>query len=256
MADRYFVDKAISPGAVVLNGPEAHHLIHVMRAAVGMHVVLFDGSGAEYPSTVESVGRSEVRLCTLSREEVDRELPFDLTVGVALPKGDRQKWLVEKATELGVTRIVPLETERAVAQPVDQAIARLRRQVIEASKQCGRNRLMEIVPAQRWADFLRGGDNDCRVFAHPGAPFARFPILDAGTDVESSPRSGALARRGVRVAVGPEGGFTDDEAAMAEAAGWVAVGLGDRILRIETAALSLAAMAAAAWQARWGCQRY
>ncbi len=144
MSERYFVDKTISGGRVALNGPEAHHLIHVMRAAPGLNVVLFDGSGAEFPAVVQRVGRSDVELAVLSRELVDRELPFDLTLATALPKGDRQKWLVEKAVELGVTRLVPLRTQRAVAQPVEQALARLRRAVIEASKQCGRNRLMPI----------------------------------------------------------------------------------------------------------------
>ena len=110
MSDRYFVDEPISPGSVVLAGPEAHHLIHVMRAAPGLRVVLFDGSGAEFTAVVQKVGRNEVQLSVLSREEVNRELPLDLTLAVALPKGDRQKWLVEKAVELGVTRIVPLRT--------------------------------------------------------------------------------------------------------------------------------------------------
>src|SRR3990172_5023056 len=157
MSDRYFVAEPISPGRVVLAGPEAHHLIHVMRAAAGMRIVLFDGSGAEFPAVVQQVGRSELELSALSREEVNRELPIDVTLGVALPKGDRQKWLVEKAVELGVTRIIPLRTQRGVAQPVEQALVRLRRSVIEASKQCGRNRLLQIDEPQDWRDFVADG---------------------------------------------------------------------------------------------------
>ena len=80
-----------------------------------MRVVLFDGSGDECTAAVECVGRNDVELSILSREPIDRELPFGLTLGVALPKGDRQKWLVEKAVELGVTRIVPLR--RSAASP-------------------------------------------------------------------------------------------------------------------------------------------
>src|SRR5205823_14535109 len=87
-------------------------------------------------------------LSIIERREVSRELSFSLTLAVALPKGERQKWLIEKATELGVTRIVPLVTERGVAQPVESALDRLRRGVIEASKQCGRNRLMEIAQSK------------------------------------------------------------------------------------------------------------
>ena len=80
-------------------------------------MTLFDGTGWEFEAEVRRTGRAEVELAILSRQEVDREAATALTLGVALPKGDRQKWLVEKATELGVARLVPLTTERAVAQP-------------------------------------------------------------------------------------------------------------------------------------------
>ena len=83
----------------------------------------------------------------LAREEVDRELPLAITLAVALPKGDRQRWLVEKATELGVAELCPLETEYSGPQSVGASLERLRRGVIEAAKQCGRNRLMTIEPA-------------------------------------------------------------------------------------------------------------
>ena len=89
-----------------------HHLIHVMGATPGRQIVLFDGSGAEFPAVIQQVGRSEVELSVNSRAEINRELPLDVTLGVALPKGERQKWLVEKAVEVGLTRIVPLRTQR------------------------------------------------------------------------------------------------------------------------------------------------
>ncbi|MHC4176077.1 MAG: RNA methyltransferase PUA domain-containing protein, partial [Planctomycetota bacterium] len=87
MADRYFSEIPISEGRVLLVGPEAHHLIHVMRAKPGTRVVLFDGSGAEFAARVERVDRAQVQLAVLSRHEPDRELPLELTLGVALPKG-------------------------------------------------------------------------------------------------------------------------------------------------------------------------
>ena len=196
MSDRYFIDEPIAAGRVVLAGPEAHHLIHVMRAAPGQRVTLFDGSGDEFPAVVERIGRAEVELAVLSREHADRELPFELTLGVALPKGERQRWLVEKAVELGVTRIVPLRTCRAVAQPGEQALARLRRAVVEASKQCGRNRLLRIDGPQAWPDFVaatagqpcrccpsgtkprpavrrRAGGSRCRLLELPSPTFRR-----------------------------------------------------------------------------------
>lgn len=131
MPDRYFTQPPINSDHATLDGAEAHHLIHVMRAKAGTRVTLFDGSGAEFAAQVEKVGRSDVQLAILARQEVDRELPLEVVLGVSLPKGDRQKWLVEKAVELGVDRIVPLITARSVAQPVQQALERLQRSVIE-----------------------------------------------------------------------------------------------------------------------------
>jgi len=230
MSDRYFVEKPIAADCVTLVGPEAHHLIHVMRADPGAQVTLFDGSGAEFPAIVERVGRSDVALTVLSREPIDRELPFEITLGVALPKGERQKWLVEKAVELGVARIVPLRTQRGVAQPVEQTLARLRRTVVEASKQCRRNRLLEIADPRSWPDFIT---------ETPPAPrrLLAHPAVKAAVKGDA-----ALFLPGpVVLAVGPEGGFTDDEVVSAVAAGWQTVNLGPRILRVETASLLLVA---------------
>jgi len=244
----------------MLAGHEAHHLIHVMRAKPGDRVVLFDGSGAEFTARLERVGRTTAELSILSRDEVDRELPVQLTVGAALPKGDRGKWLVEKAVELGVRRLVPLLTARSVARAGPKALSRLRRTVIEASKQCGRNRLMEITPPQVWPDFVAATQSaPCRLLAHPGGQASERlhselsqstairegpPLPDReGTSACCFPESLSLRRFDAAVlAVGPEGGFTSDEVALAAAAGWRLVDLGPRILRIETAAILLIAM--------------
>ena len=169
MADRYFADEPISGDRVILRGDEAHHLIHVMRASPGMAVTVFDGSGAEFSAVVERVGRTDVEMTVAGRNEVDRELPFELTLAVALPKGDRQKWLVEKAVEMGVARLVPLRTRRVVTQPGDQGFRRLRRTVVEASKQCGRNRLMLIDAAEDWPELItQTAGEPHRLLAHPG----------------------------------------------------------------------------------------
>lgn len=238
MSDRYFVDSPISGETAVLTGPEAHHLIHVMRAAPGLKVVLFDGSGVEFTGRVEKVGRSEVCVAIASREQRSRELPLELILGVSLPKGDRQKWLVEKAVELGVRRLVPLRTARSVAQPVEQALNRLRRTVVEASKQCGRNRLLEIDEPRAWSEFVAepaGAARAARWVAHPGGLAADQVGLAAGTSA-----AGAAT---VVAAIGPEGGFRDEEIALAVGAGWQLVDLGPRILRVETAAIWFCALA-------------
>jgi 16S rRNA (uracil1498-N3)-methyltransferase len=231
MADRYFVESPIAGAAALLVGHEAHHLAHVMRAKTGAEVTLFDGSGAEFAARVERVGRSEIELAVLERLEIDRESPVQVTLGVALPKGDRPKWLVEKATELGVARIVPLVTERGNQRESPAAIEKLRRAVIEASKQCGRNRLMEIAaPTPVAKYFAEEPATNHRLLAHPGG-------------AKTAPGAFSEKRRQdlVSLAIGPEGGFTDAELAQAVELGWSAVDLGPRILRVETAALALVA---------------
>ena len=246
MPDRFFHSSLIDQDGVVLDGAEAHHLIHVLRAKPGLEVTLFDGSGAEFLARVERVDRSAVRLAVLERRPVDRELSVQITLGVAIPKGDRQRWLVEKATELGVACLTPLITERAIAQP--SGLRRFERTVIEASKQCGRNRLMQIATPVRWREFVAGAgdegheasrgeheplrppDSAARFFAHPGGAATMADIADKLREAHE-----------IVLAVGPEGGFTDAEARHALDAGWRAIDLGPRILRVETAALAMVA---------------
>jgi 16S rRNA (uracil1498-N3)-methyltransferase len=237
MSERYFVDTPITSPHATLSGAEAHHLLHVMRARVGDDVTLFDGSGAEFPARIEQAGRSKVQLAVIARHEIDRELPWPLVLGVALPKGDRQRWLVEKAVELGVSTLVPLQTERGVAQPVESALLRLGRAVIEASKQCGRNRLMEIAPPQDWPAFVGEPPADAvKLVAHP---VAAGPT--AGASAPAAFVSDDWRHRPKWLAIGPEGGFAEAEVLLAQLVGWDVVDLGPRILRVETAALALVA---------------
>lgn len=234
MAHRFYIDTPIEAEQVTLGGTEAqHHLLHVMRLSAGDEITLFDGSGMEFVARIEKTQRSDVELVVLSREAVDRELPFELTVGVALPKGDRQRWFVEKAVELGITRIVPLVTERSVAQPVAKALVRLRRSVVEASKQCGRNRLLEVTEPQALGEYLAGApEGALRLLAHPGSK----------TSAEGQPNQFQReATTAALLAIGPEGGFSDAEVQQARTAAWQTVDLGPRILRIETAAILLTA---------------
>lgn len=236
MSDRFYVATLIVGTRAELRDDEARHLAAVMRVAAGEEVVLFDGSGAEFLARVLSVRKQAVELEIVEHREISRELPLAVTLAVALPKGERQKWLVEKATELGVTRIVPLITERGVAQPVEAALERLRRSVIEASKQCGRNRLLEIGEPQRAVELFQAEPvTSIRLIADPTGP-----SIIAVT-------SGSRSYEPIIAAIGPEGGFTEGETAAALAAGWQAVSLGPAILRVETAAIALAAWAATAF---------
>jgi 16S rRNA (uracil1498-N3)-methyltransferase len=234
MADRYFVENPIQGASARLVAGEAHHLAHVMRARPGDEVTLFDASGAEFTARVERLGRSEVELAIVSRQVVDRELAVPLILGVALPKPDRQRWLVEKATELGILRLVPLASERSQIRPSPAALEKLRRAVVEASKQCGRNRLMEIAaPQELYAFFASETERGMRLIAHPGGQ--RFaPAIRALFRSAAPPPS-------IHLAIGPEGGFTAQEIKLAHSRAWSTIDLGPRVLRVETAAIALAA---------------
>jgi 16S rRNA (uracil1498-N3)-methyltransferase len=241
MSDRFFSAEPIMGEQVLIEGPEAHHLLHVMRATVGERVTLFDDSGAEFAAEVTSCGRAHVELAILDRRAIDRELPFELTLGVSLPKGDRQKWLVEKLTELGVTELVPLVTERGVAQPTASAITRLERTVIEAAKQCGRNRLMRIAEPLSWDEWkgASADDSPAEIAGDPRSPESHQWICHPGGQPTSHLNLSTAAP--TRIAIGPEGGFTDLEIATAVNAGWQTIDLGPRLLRVETAAVAIAA---------------
>jgi 16S rRNA (uracil1498-N3)-methyltransferase len=229
MADRFYTNCALNPGPVTIDGPEAHHLAAVCRLRPGDAVCLFNGDGHEYPAEVSEIGKRSAVLVVQTIETPNRELPFSLEIAAPLPKGDRAQFLIEKLTELGVTAFTPLQTTRSVVHPRETKLDKLERYVIEASKQCGRNVLMKIGPLTAWANYVRReGLPERRIVAHPGEPAMLLGRAWLADTVG---------------AVGPEGGFTDEEVEQARAAGWVKAGLGPRILRMETAAIMMAILA-------------
>jgi 16S rRNA (uracil1498-N3)-methyltransferase len=227
MSERFLLESPPHDGRATLTGDEARHLARVLRAKVGDEIRAFDGGGREWPAQVAAIDRDKISLTVGAALPPQLGPARPLTIAVALPKGDRQKWLVEKLTELGAKELVPLVTERGVAEATASAQARLARGVIEACKQCGRNTLMQIaVPATLEAVANRHPDA-LRLIAHPGGrPLDDVLRTNAGEIV---------------AAVGPEGGFTPDEIAAAERLGYQRVSLGPHILRIETAAIAIAA---------------
>ena len=231
MADRFFTHKPLSPGEFILDGPEAHHMAAVRRFAPGDRAILFNGDGAEYRVEIAEVGKKQVVLRVLGRDTPSREVPFPIVVGSALPKGDRLDFLLGKLVEVGATRFVPLVTARSIVNPKDGKVEKWRRAVIEASKQCGRNVLMRIDNPLSLVEFL-GSD----------LPMEKW-ILHTGQKTPSPLSKGELGA--CAFAIGPEGGFTEDEIASALGAGWLEMSFGPRTLRTETAAI-----AAAIWAAR------
>ncbi|RCS40487.1 16S rRNA (uracil(1498)-N(3))-methyltransferase [Bremerella cremea] len=227
MSERFFLEQPPSGSEVTFAEAESQHLAKVMRAQPGDTVIGFDGTGSEYQIELTTVGKKKVVGTVRHQAEVSREAARKLTLAVALPKGDRQRWLVEKGVELGVSRLIPLLTERGVAQPVEKAIERLRRAVIEASKQCERNHLMEVGEGQTLDQVLATKPACCLVL-HPSGEPLRLETIQNEEEVLAI--------------IGPEGGLSDAEVEKAAAAGCHVVSLGPRILRVETAALAIASL--------------
>lgn len=232
MPRRFYSPSFAESGTLVLEGPEAHHLIHVLRAEVGEIAEVFDGRGLVASVRVTSVRKRDVELQILSARR-DEASSRQIILGTAVPKGDRFEWLVEKATELGVTRLVPLVTARSVVDPRDSKLDKLRQAVVTACKQSGRNHLMEVSAVTPWSDFVK-------------ADLSLHTSFVAHPDPDAEQVSSGLMRglSSVVFAVGPEGGFADNEVGMALAVGARPISLGPLILRIETAALALATFAA------------
>lgn len=243
MSERFFVP-AIGE-TTRIEGVEAHHLLHVLRARLSERVTLFDGSGREAVAEIVDLRRREVETRTLEVSDVDRELPLRIEIAMPLPKGDRAGFLVEKLTELGAARLTPIVTERSVSSASGSAKAekpeKLLRRSIDACKQCGRNRLLEIGEPMAFAEILAKDRDAVRWIAHAQGPAAHGVAAEALTGQDLSQ---ADAKR-VIVLVGPEGGFTQDEMALATSAAWQPVGIGRTILRMETAAIAIASVIAA-----------
>ena len=231
MSDRFFTTQPLAPGEVALDKAEAHHLSTVRRFAVGEHVTLFNGDGREYPAEILAIAKKSVVLLVTEPRNVDRELPYPLVIASAVPKGDRADFLLEKLTELGVTTWIPLHCERSVVLPRDAKLEKFERAVIEASKQCGRNRLMKVEAPRTLLELSEPlAWPGRRVLLHPGESGASSRLRPTG--------------EAVLVAIGPEGGFSPAEVQSAVERGWASCQLGQRVLRIETAAITAAAILA------------
>jgi 16S rRNA (uracil1498-N3)-methyltransferase len=200
-----------------------------MRGAVGDRVELFDGRGAAAIAEVVARSRKSATLKLLERT-FDNAPDSSFTLASAVPKGDRFRWLIEKATELGVDRLVPLQTARGVVQPRETKLGKMQQTVVAACKQSGRNWLMKLEEMTSFDAFVAGASREgVLLVAHP----AGKPLVEVLTT--------CAKRQRIIAAVGPEGGFTESEMEDAVAAGAALVGLGPTILRTETAALAIAA---------------
>lgn len=231
---RIFIETALAGRSdVELPRDAAEHVTRVLRLGVGAALVMFDGRGGEYRATLTRVGRGGTRARLDGFSPVERESPLSLTLLQALSRTEKMDWVLQKATELGVAAIQPVLAERSVTR-LDAERAERRRQhwlgvLRSACEQCGRNRVPELLPALPL-------DQACMQF-RGNAPDALAVMLDPrGTRTLASVVRAVGATAGLLI--GPEGGWSDTELAVAERHGFAAVRFGPRVLRTETAAIA------------------
>jgi len=234
MPHRFFIPGSFEPDLLLLEGSEAHHLLHVLRMQVGDSVLVFNGTGVEAEAVITKTARKTVEIKITERREAQANTQVPVILATAVPKGDRFRWLVEKAAELGVTRLVPLITERSSVDPGENRLKKLQQTIISAAKQSGQTRLMELAPLQTWEDFLEQTCRpDCRLLIADPEGSALDSLNQIAADVAMSP---------VVLMIGPEGGFSSEELNSALEKGAKPVKLSEGILRIETAAIIFAGL--------------
>jgi 16S rRNA (uracil1498-N3)-methyltransferase len=236
---RLFVPGERLAGArLTLTGPEHRHIGLVLRARPGDALTLFDGAGGEVEAEVIRVERTETELALGARRAVAGPA-VAVTLLCAVPRGPRMDLLVQKTSELGVARIVPVVTERSVARPDGEAAKRARWEKIarEAARQCGRADLPIVDPPVGLAEAL----------AAPALPARRLALFEGERSRSLRAALAGTEPAPTALLIGPEGGFAPAELGVARGAGFEAVGLGQRILRVETAAIVALALVAAAY---------
>jgi len=225
---------------VTLDADETQHLRKVLRLKTGDQVFVFDGQGREFRAEIQSVGREATQLRI--RDEVKSETTesrLNLSMAVALLKGEKFDLIVQKLTELGVNRLIPVTTTRADVRLRSESdssrrVDRWRKIVMEATKQCGRTRLMTIEPAMTLQSFIEQP-------APAGEQRLLFGERD-GTSLDQLIAATHEAPTVVSAVIGPEGGWAAEEIDQARAAGWEIVTLRGRTLRAETAAIAVATL--------------
>jgi 16S rRNA (uracil1498-N3)-methyltransferase len=237
-APRFFVPMVLSPGAEIELPERAARHVAVLRLRLGETVTLFNGDGGEFAAELTRVSKDATRARLVSGRTIERESPLAITLAQCVSSGDRMDVTLQKSTELGVARIVPLASERSIVRlsqdRADRRVAHWRGVVTAACEQCGRNRVPEVAAIMDFDAFLAGTTGDAlRLLLAPDAA-QDLKILDPA--------------RAVTLLVGPEGGLSPGEWRQAEASGFVPVRFGPRVLRTETAPLAVIA----AMQTLWG----
>jgi 16S rRNA (uracil1498-N3)-methyltransferase len=235
---RLYCDLAFSPGAeIALPEAAARHAVAVLRLQVGDTLSLFNGEGGEYRASLVAVSKRDARVRLIEFHAAERESPMDITLALGISAGERMDYSLQKATELGVTSIQPLATERSVVklagERADKRLQHWQHVVIAACEQCGRNRVPAVAPVQKLLAYLAGVDRSKRLL---------MLSPDAAT-----PLKRVVPAAGVILLIGAEGGLAPSEYQAAQAGGFEPVSLGPRILRTETAPVAALAVLQTLW---------
>jgi 16S rRNA (uracil1498-N3)-methyltransferase len=215
---------------IAVEGTAANHITRVLRLRAGQPLTLFNGNGAEYAATILELHRDAVVVEVGQEQAMNRESPLPLTLAQGISRGERMDWILQKATELGGSRIVPVFTERSVvrldAKQAERKLQHWRAIAIAACEQCGRNTVPEIAPPTDVFEYL----------GHGVAPHTTRLLLSPTSDVSMD--EVGMSTAGVTVLIGPEGGLTETEQEVALRSGFTSVRMGPRVLRTETAAIA------------------
>jgi 16S rRNA (uracil1498-N3)-methyltransferase len=238
---RFYCPQQLVVGSTIALPDHVAHHLQVLRLDTGAQITLFDGAGGEYAATLSSLEKrraaAEIKLF-MPREA---ELPHAITLAQALPEGSKMDWIVEKAVELGATAIQPLAAQRCVVRLSTERAAKKSAHwqgiIIAAAEQCGRNRLPHLADTADFGAWIGQHDMHRRILLTPRAD---QPLSGWARHHPAQP---------VTLVVGPEGGFSEAEEAAALAHGALALSMGPRVLRTETAGLAALAALTALWGA-------
>lgn len=238
---RYFIPpERLRSGEAVIEGDDAHHLLHVMRARIGDKIIVSDGRSREVLAEIAGIEGKRVLASVLEELPMNAEPKVNVWIAQSLPKGDKMETVIQKCTEIGAARFIPFLSARTVvqygAEKEAKRLERWRKIAKEAAEQAHRNRVPEIDAPVTWQRLLQlAGEADAALFCYE---------KESGTMLKDALRrvfpngGGDAAGKIVLLVIGPEGGFTEQEAAEAERAGCVPVRMGARILRAETAGMA------------------
>ena len=237
---RIFTDQPLSSGAsLALTGSAARHLSSALRMSVGQEITLFNGLGGEFSATLTSTAKSQVDVSLGDCREIDRESPLKIHLAIAVSRGERMDWIVQKATELGVTEITPLFSERTEVklngERLEKKLRHWQQVSISACEQCQRNKLPKINNALTLDQWLSQTDEDSQQLK-----LVLHHRSDKTLAEHQTPKSVCLL-------VGPEGGLSDNEISRAMDKGFAPLTLGPRVMRTETAPLASISIMQSLW---------